>query len=382
MSPLISIRPEEVLRRAYSVGNYYGFSPFPNLALEAREKRPPRAPYPKDFNLSELDSHAQIVASFLKKIRDAGITPSVQQPLFTWHTNVTAGRPAPKKIIVQFHALGSAHAIADAVVMRAAQAFITDILKAKPTLHVNSVGDKETRVRYSRELSSYFRQNGADIPADCMSDPKKEIFETIEGLLSNLPSKHIPSSTDHLSESSRKHFENVLEFLEEADTPYKLAPELISRADAWTDTRFDIRVDNECVAWGSRYHEITSHFFEQSIPGITVIIRFATRRGVVPTVRAPEKPRAMFLHIGDEAKKTCVRLVESLRKERVPIVQMIGVESLVEQMRIAETLKPPYIILMGRKEALEGTAILRSRATHVETIIPLDELIQNLKTVL
>ncbi len=381
MNSLTSIRPEDVLRRAYTIGNYYGFSPFPEIALSARENRPPRAPYPKDINLSELDSQAQTVASFLKQVRDAGIKPSIQQPLFAWHTNITAGRPAPKRAVIQFHAIGSAHAVADAVIMRAVRAFASDILKSSPTIHINSIGDRETRVRYSRELGAYFRRNGVTIPVDCLSvDAKQDVFEEVEELLMHIPQKDVPASTDHLSEASRKHFENVLEFLEETDTPYELAPEIISRANSWTDTRFDIRLNGEKIAWGSRYHDLTAPFFEAPLPSIVAIMRFSTQKTDVPNVRVPSKPRACFLHIGDEAKRISVRLVDDLRHARVPIKQMIGVESLTEQMRITEILNPPYILLMGRKEALEGTVILRSRTTHVETVLPINTLIESIKS--
>lgn len=384
MSMRAQISPEDILRRAYTVGNYYGFTPFPVLAMEARENKPTRKPYPKEISVSKLDPQGQVVASFLKQVRDAGITPSISQPLFAWHTNVTPGRNAPRHAVVQFHAIGAPHAIADAILMRVAQIFISDILKSQATLHINSVGDKETRVRYSRELGAYFRRNGACVPNGCEECTENDVYTMVEALLSHpdFQIKNIPSATDHLSEASRKHFENVLEFLEETDMLYKLSPDLVSRADMWIDTCFELRVNGKRIAWGSRYNDITSHFFENALPSVSVIIRINTKQKIVSSVREPTKPRAFFLHIGDEAKRASVRLTEKLRNAHIPIAQMIGVESLTEQMRIAESKKPLYILLMGRKEALDGTVILRSCDTHAETIIPLNTLVENLKTTL
>jgi threonyl-tRNA synthetase len=59
---------------------------------------------------------------------------------------------------------------------------------------------------------------------------------------------------------------------------------------------------------------------------------------------------------------------------------MIGLESLTEQMIHVERLNPPYLLVMGRKEALEHSATLRNRATQEETAIPLSELTERLKT--
>jgi len=50
-------------------------------------------------------------------------------------------------------------------------------------------------------------------------------------------------------------------------------------------------------------------------------------------------------------------------------------------MRFAETVNAPYLLIMGRKEALERSVILRERSTHTETFIPLDMLIERLKKV-
>ncbi len=371
--------PEDILRKAYSIGNYYGFAPFASLAEAAKGNKPPKRPYPEKLNLKELDPMAQTVAAFLKQVRDAGLTPSTMEPLFVWHTNITPGRKAPKQAIVQFHALGVPHAIADIVLMRAAQAFTEDILKTNLTLHLNSVGDKETRARFARELSNYFRKHGDALPPDCVECAKRDVFEATESLISKSIRDDLPSSIDHLSEASRKHFEGVLDFLEETNIPYTLTPKLISRAGVWSETCFELRKDDKRMVWGSRYNNITSHFFDQPIPSATAIVRLTTNRNTVSGVRKPTKPKVMFLHIGDKAKLISMNLAEEIRNSRLPISQMIGIRSLNEQMRLAEAINPQYFLIIGHKEALEGVAVLRDRNTYSETAIPINTLIKSLR---
>ena len=84
--------------------------------------------------------------------------PSARRPLFIWHTNIAPGRPAPKKAIIQFHALGTDRAISDAVVIRASLALSRDLFHEEPTVRINSMGDKETRARYARELDEFFQE--------------------------------------------------------------------------------------------------------------------------------------------------------------------------------------------------------------------------------
>jgi histidyl-tRNA synthetase len=74
-------------------------------------------------------------------------------------------------------------------------------------------------------------------------------------------------------------------------------------------------------------------------------------------------------------------MTDLLRKAKIPLSQAIGIESLTEQMLYAERVNPQYLLIMGRKEALERSVILRERSTYTETSIPLDSLIDRLKLV-
>ena len=376
-----SLRPDDILKRVHAIGNYYGFTSLASAA--AAKKASNKIPYPESLSLDALDPNAREVAGFLKHVRDAGLTPSALQPLFLWHSNAAAGRPAPKQILIQFHALGVEHAIADAVLIRAMRALISDLVKDEPHLRVNSMGDKETRSRFTRELGVYFRKQGAMLPADCVATAKRgEVFEAAEQLCTTISKDEFPSPTDHLSEASRKHFEGVLEYLEATDTPYELASNLLSRGTAWTETCFQITSDDRISAWGSRYNELAKHFFKSSLPSIGAVIRInVEERMEMPPVKERSAARFVFVHIGDEAKRESMKMTDLLRKARIPLTQAIGIESLTEQMRYAETLNPPYLLIMGRKEALERSVILRERSTYTETSIPLDSLIDRLRLV-
>ena len=59
--------------------------------------------------------------------------------------------------------------------------------------------------------------------------------------------------------------------------------------------------------------------------------------------------------------------------------QDIGVESLAEQLNLAERRNPAYLLIMGRKEALEHSAILRNRTTQEEIIVPVEGLADRLR---
>ena len=63
----------------------------------------------------------------------------------------------------------------------------------------------------------------------------------------------------------------------------------------------------------------------------------------------------------------------------MPLSQAIGVESLGEQLLMAKRRTPAYLVIMGRKEALEGSVILRNRTTQDESVLSIENLAERLK---
>lgn len=370
---------DEVMSRAHAVGQYYGFTSLSALTAAARGKEKAK---PLDLSALEtlgLDPFAETVAAFLKHCRHVAVAPNPRQPLFIWHTNIAAGRPAQKRALVQFHALGSDHALADVVVIRALLALTRDLFHEDPVVRINSMGDRETRARYARELANFFKKRAASLPEDCVVRARTNVFEAAELMLAQECADELPAPSEHLSDAARKRFEDLLEYLEMTETPYEFARTLISRGNAWNDTCFELLIEGQRVAWGSRYQELTRHFYSPSpIHATGAVLHIPTSGSVVKKI-APSRIRFSFVHIGDEAKRLSLRLAEDFRKARLPLMQDIGIESLAEQFTLAERRNCPYLLIMGRKEALENTAILRNRQTQEEWVLPLNTLVERLR---
>ena len=256
-----TIAADELLHKASAVGQYYGFTPFSSLAAKARGSVQRYAGFPETLSNLKLDPVAEIVASFLKQFQGIESAPSPRQPLFLWHTNIASGRPAPKKASVQFHAFGTDRALSEALIIRALIALCRDLFHEEPVVRINSMGDKETRARYARELGVFFKKRGATLPEECVACAKRDTFEAAELAIARECAEDLPAPTEHLSDASRKRFEDLLEYLEMTETPYELARDLISRGGAWSDTCFELVCGGQRVAWGSRYNDFTRHFF-------------------------------------------------------------------------------------------------------------------------
>lgn len=383
-----TIPGDELFKKTRAIGQYYGFVPFSVLAAEARgAPRPvpstgPRAATPP--TLVPGDAVAASFAGFLSQCHKAGLIggEGVREPLFTWHSNLAAGRVAPKRVIVQLHAIGTERALAEAVVIRALAALVADLFHAEPVVRINSMGDRETRARYLRELGIFFKRRAAILPEECVTIAATDAFAAAELAIARECAETLPLSTDYLSDASRKRFEELLEHLEAIGTPYELARDLMSNGAHWNDACFEILVEGRRVAWGSRYHELAKHVVGQSTPAVGAMLEAQTSGPATPLASPTSaRMRFAFVHIGDEAKRLSLQMAEEFRRAHLSLTQDIGVESLIDQMRHAEKKNPAYLLVMGRKEALEHTVIMRNQQTQEETILPLEGLTERLKAV-
>ena len=374
------IPADELFNKARAVGQYYGFVPLVSLTVKSRGERRLKPGYPDALATLALDPVAETVASFMKQFQNTQSAPTPRQPLFIWHTNIAPGRPMQKKATVQFHALGTDRALADALIIRALIALTRDLYHEEPVIRVNSMGDKETRARYARELGNFFKKRANTLPEECITRAKCDTFAAAEIAILRECADDLPAPTENLSDASRKRFEDLLEYLEMTETPYELARTLISRGSIWNDTCFEVLVHGKRIAWGSRYNDLARHFFPSAPFSATGAVFHVASEGMAVAKEKPPRLRFSFVHIGDEAKCLSIRLADEFRKAHVPLTQDIGIESLAEQINLAERRESPFLLIMGRKEALEGSAILRNRKTQEQTILPLLGLAERLKS--
>jgi histidyl-tRNA synthetase len=59
--------------------------------------------------------------------------------------------------------------------------------------------------------------------------------------------------------------------------------------------------------------------------------------------------------------------------------QALSKDKLAGQLSVAERIETPYMILIGKKEAMEQSAIVRDMSTRSQETVPLSKLAQHVK---
>ena len=70
-----------------------------------------------------------------------------------------------------------------------------------------------------------------------------------------------------------------------------------------------------------------------------------------------------------------------LRQAKIPVYQSLGKDKMSAQMNVLEKLKVTHTLLMGKKETIEKSIIVRNMAKRSQETVPIKNLVTYLKKV-
>lgn len=291
--------------------------------------------------------------------------------------------------------LGSDKSIMDALVIKAGMSILEEAGADNLSIDINSIGDKECRGAYLRELTSFYRKNInalAPIDRERLKTNPLRILDSKEEKTIEL-NQTAPDSISFLCPSCKKHFKEVLEYLEELGIPYNINKNLVRGLSYYTRTVFEIIEQKGgedgtplTIAGGGRYDYLARQIGnKRDVPAVGMSI------GVDRIISAPwykklspriiKKPKIYFIQLGAEAKLKSLSIIDILRKAHVPIAQSLSKDSLGSQLAIAEKLAIPYAIIFGVKEALDNSVIVRNMSNRSQETVKLSKLLEYLKEI-
>jgi histidyl-tRNA synthetase len=290
--------------------------------------------------------------------------------------------------------IGSSGSIAEATLIQAGRAMLAEEGYTKTIVEINSVGDKDSIARFTRELVNYYRKNINEMSPECRQMFKRDAFELLGSHDESCKelNARAPRSMDFLTEVSRRHLEEVLEYLEALQVPYTLNNALIGNRKYCTETIFAIVnadaedktvKDQRILGIGVRYNGLAKRLnSKRDIQGVGLSLLIKENgHGLRKPVTKIKRPIASFIQLGLESKLLSLGIIEQLRLAKIPLYLSLAKDRLGAQVSTIEKYHTPYMIVMGKKEAVDKTVIVRRTDTHSQDIVPLSELAKYMKKV-
>ena len=320
-----------------------------------------------------------------------------------------------------FEVFGEESAAIDAQVIQIFYTILRELKFGHLIIEVNSIGDAQCRPYYKKVLVNYLRPRQNSLCADCKRRTRENplrVLDCKEEKCQRVKAQ-APQILDHLCDSCKAHFKSLLEFLDEIDLPYHLDPYLVRGLDYYTKTVFEIfseaktsssakspegeeqkeavpegaslasqergeeTLSQSALVGGGRYDNLVRLLGGKDVPatgaaaGVERIIALMKEQGF-PAAEIPE-PKVFLAQLGDLPKKRSLKLLEELRKAKIPIAESLGRDSLRTQLARADKLEVQYTLILGQREMLDNNIVIRKMDTGEQTTVKMEKVIDELR---
>jgi histidyl-tRNA synthetase len=397
---------------ASHTAKHYGFHPFSGLQVEKQDlvkaknfKDSKKTAFNDKDSLLSFDKLLEEKIAIMRMYVEKQMADIHQPPMISFSGPISGNPHASDKTKLKTFNLdivANPKSIADALVIETAFVILKEQIDADSELmiEINSIGDKESFQKFTKDLIVFSKKRAPDMPSSIRQAFKKDPFTLYsckdEECLAI--QEEAPKPMSYLSEESRDHFREVLEYIESLSIPYTINHSLIGSRHYSSGTIFQIvkvpkagkgpkdgKIKREVLAIGERYNNVSKKAWnKKEVPavGVTMLIDEKAIKNLPPKQIILEEAKFYFIQLGYDAKLKSLSIIEMLRVANIPVHQSLSRDKITSQLAAAEKLNVPYIILLGQKEAIENSVTIRHVQTRVQETVKLHELVDYIKKLL
>ncbi len=235
-------------------------------------------------------------------------------------------------------------------------------------LQLNSLGTRESRAVYRKELVRYFEQHKDQLDEDSLrrldSNPLR-ILDTKNPALRDVVAG-APKLMAHLDDESREHFETLCGLLDDAGITYCVNPCLVRGLDYYSRTVFEWVTDQlgaqGTICAGGRFDGLVEQLGGKATPSAGFAIGLERLLALVRENLQPDnRPHLYLVLVGDAAQKKGVLLAEQLR-DAIPAVRIMtncGGGSFKSQFKKADKCGAQFALVLGEDEVTQKTVSIK-----------------------
>lgn len=382
----MSLTPTEFLKVANSTAEHFGFQTIDQLRKSPECKQCEKAmPHTVNGTNKRTDNHSGLLSSGIATFCDEKLH-ALERPtlLYSFEQVPRTGESA-----VTFHIFNVERSIAEAILIHATRAMVTDLGYKDHTVRINSLGDSDSITRYTRELTNFLKKRLDTMPAPARELMKEHPLHALGHLIEveHDLGHRSPNPLEYLSDPSRKHFREIIEYLDMSETPYEIDPKMLAHHECYSDAIFSLDINHPdpseapmITARGGRFNEFVYRTTNTRTPaaGAVIVLKNSKAPARAPRPK-PQKPSVYVVQLGFGPKIKSLLLIDSLRRAGIPVFHDLASDSLSAQLRDAERREVKYTLIIGQKEYAEDTVIFRDMDVRNQEYIDHDTLLRRLK---
>jgi histidyl-tRNA synthetase len=257
-------------------------------------------------------------------------------------------------------------------------------------LEITSLGDDTCRPQYRERLQEFLfrlpldeetRRRAEINPLRVLDDKRKEVREM---------TADAPLMLDHLSDTAKAHFDEVLAHLDALGVPHVINPRMVRGLDYYTKTTFEFVHDGlgaqSGIGGGGRYDGLMAQLGGQPLSGIgfglgvdrTVLALAAEGKTAGSTARC----EVFGVPLGDEAKAKLVVIAQQLRAQGIRVDLAYGNRGVKGAMKAADRSGAALALVLGDRDIAEGTIGIKTLATGDQESISATDVVAHVGAIL
>ena len=288
-------------------------------------------------------------------------------------------------------AFGSTSPLLDVEIISYAVSVIKALKIKDVEVHVNSIGDQESKVMYKEALIAYLEKDVHTLCSDCQnrfeSNPLRILDCKVDKDTELL--KNAPKPIDYLNEESKTHFNKLLTYLDAMKIKYVINKNLVRGLDYYTHTVFEVTANLETlgaqntICGGGRYNHLVSSLGGPEIPGVGFAFGLERLMFALESVDfkgAPDYLHLYLMILGEEQKEDGIRLLHRCRiGGLVSDIDFLD-KNLKAQFKLADNMNARFIAIYGANEKAKGVINIKDKDTGKEITIKTSQLYNHIIT--
>ena len=288
---------------------------------------------------------------------------------------------------VGIEAIGLDDPAIDAEVIAIADAGFKALGLKQYRLELTSLGDAQSRAAHKVDLLKFIATLDLDeaTAARAAINPLRLFDDKREEMRKAMADA--PLLINYLNESSRTHFDRVIQYLDALHISYTLNPRMVRGLDYYTGTTFEfvheLLGEQSGIGGGGRYDGLMEQLGGQSLSGIGFglgvdrALLAAEAEGVIGSDAFVSD--LFIIPLGESAKVQALTIASELRAKGKKVEIAFGDRALKGAMKGADKSGAMHVIVLGESEISTETVLLKEMKSGAETSVKINSLFEALE---
>ena len=338
---------------------------------------------------------APVVRSY---VENKLFAPEVQKPVKVYYIGsmFRFERPHAGRLR-EFHQLGvecfgSKNPATDVETIAMAYQLFNTLGIKEVTLHLNSLGNTESRLAYRQALIDYLTPMRDTLSKDSQRRLDENPLRVLDSKEKEdkVAVENAPSILDYLDDESQAHFDEVRAMLDSLNIPYVIDTNMVRGLDYYNHTIFEFitTIDKSelTICAGGRYDSLVEYFGGPETAGfgfglgLERLLLVLDKQGIELPVE--ESLDVYIAVLGSGANGKALELVQAIRYQGFKAERDYLGRKIKAQFKSADTFKAKTVITLGESEVESGQVNVKNNATREEVTVSFEELTKNFAAVL